>query len=54
MHGAKIIRCSTEGCTANLVQKEGVPIRHGDGVKLRQFISEDEECTSQAKRGGVC
>ena len=50
MHGAKIKRCSTEGCTANVVQKEGVRIRHG--VKLRRCIS--VECTSQAKLVEEC
>ena len=48
-HGAKIKRCSSEGCT-NFSLKGGVCMKHGAKVKLCR----SEGCTNQAKKGGVC
>jgi hypothetical protein len=48
-HGAKIKRCSYEGCT-NQVVKGGVCKKHGAKVNL----CSSEGCTNHAKKGGVC
>jgi hypothetical protein len=48
-HGAKVKRCSTEGCT-NFVVKGGVCVKHGAKVKR----CSSEGCTNQAQKGGVC
>ena len=48
-HGAKIKRCSTEGCT-NYAQKRGVCRRHGAEIKL----CSSDWCTNNVIRGGVC
>ena len=50
-HGAKVKRCSREGCT-NQVVEGGVRIRHGAKVKVK--LCSKEGCTNQAQRGGVC
>jgi hypothetical protein len=49
-HGAKVKRCSSEGCT-NHAMKGGVCVRHGVKVKKR---CNSEGCTNQAYIGGVC
>ncbi len=48
-HGAKVKRCSSDGCT-NGVIKGGVCKKHGAKVKR----CSKEGCTNQAKRRGVC
>jgi hypothetical protein len=48
-HGAKVKRCSCEGCTS-YAQSGGVCMRHGATVKL----CSQEGCAKQAKNGGVC
>eukprot|EP00985_Skeletonema_marinoi_P001399 scaffold564_cov97-Skeletonema_marinoi.AAC.1 len=48
-HGAKVKRCSHEGCA----NQAGLCIRHGAKVKRKKRCSIDE-CTNQAKFGGVC
>jgi hypothetical protein len=50
-HGAKIKRCSSEGCT-NIVVKGGVCVRHGAEQKKKQCSING--CTNQSKRRGVC
>ena len=50
-HGAKVKKCSSEGCT-HRVQEGGVCIRHGAKVKIK--LCSIEGCTNQANRGGVC
>eukprot|EP00984_Skeletonema_dohrnii_P010907 scaffold4291_cov76-Skeletonema_dohrnii-CCMP3373.AAC.3 len=48
-HGAKIKKCSSEGCTT-YAQKGGVCIRHGAKVKLCSL----EGCANNVVKGGVC
>ena len=48
-HGAKVKRCSREGCT-NQVIKGGVCVKHG--AKKKRCSSEG--CTNKAVKGGVC
>ena len=50
-HGAKVKRCSVEGCK-NIVVKGGVCRRHG--AKKEQRRCSSEGCTNHAKKGGVC
>ena len=48
-HGAKVKRCSTEGCKSFAV-KGGVCMRHGAQTKRCSV----EGCTNYSKRRGVC
>jgi hypothetical protein len=48
-HGAKVKRCSCNGCT-NQALKGGVCIRHG--TKIKRCSS--HECTKFAQNGGLC
>ncbi len=50
-HGAKMKRCSSEGCT-NQAQKGGVCIKHGAKVVYKRCSSDG--CTNLALKGGVC
>jgi hypothetical protein len=49
-HGAKVKRCSFEGCANGAINGGVVCITHGAGVKRCSF----KGCTNVAKRGGVC
>ncbi|KAK1732685.1 hypothetical protein QTG54_016662 [Skeletonema marinoi] len=48
-NGAKLKRCSKEGCT-NQIINGGVCVRHGAKVKL----CSNEGCLNHTKKGGVC
>jgi hypothetical protein len=48
-HGAKVERCSSDGC-ANKAVKGGVCVKHGAKVKR----CSSDGCTNQAIKGGVC
>ena len=48
-HGAKLKRCSSEGCT-NQAVNGGVCVKHG--AKVKQCSSEG--CTKNAQKGGLC
>eukprot|EP00986_Skeletonema_menzelii_P004450 scaffold1518_cov113-Skeletonema_menzelii.AAC.2 len=48
-HGAKVKRCSSEGCTKYVVNG-GVCFRHGAKTKRCSI----DGCTNQAQNGGVC
>ena len=50
-HGAKVKRCSVEGCLS-IVQKGGVCMKHG--AKKEQKRCSIEGCTNKAQKGGVC
>ncbi|KAK1748071.1 hypothetical protein QTG54_000010, partial [Skeletonema marinoi] len=50
-HGAKVKRCSSEGCT-NQARSGGMCIRHRAKDKAKKCSSEG--CTNPAQNGGVC
>jgi len=48
-HGAKVKRCSSEGC-ANYAKNGGVCMRHGAKIKRCKTTG----CTNYSVKGGVC
>ncbi len=51
MHGARVKRCSQEGC-ANGAVKGGVCVMHGANKKVKRCSQKG--CANEAIKGGVC